>query len=414
MTTVPKARPTTEHPVPSETMVRPRRRRRGWWIAAWVVAWVVLALVLLVHLGGGWYFSGRIYSGALESSPATGTPIYDDVEVVSLTGGTITLRKGPDAAENFDAQGQYGLAWQGGTGFIGSAVTVKPDGTVSRTFALDTGTPPLVGMMAAVDRSYWFAPTKLGTNQQLPTEVHIAGMPAWLYRSGPTPTDTLTIFVHGRNGLRQDGLRLARSAAQRTDVLLITYRNDVGTLEDESGQLQYGQTEWRDVDAAVQWAQGQGVKRVVLAGQSMGGAIVSAFMENSPRKNLVSGLILDAPMLSLHEMVSNGARTALPGGLGVPSSVIWTAERIASLRFGVDWGSVDYLDDTSWVTVPTLALHGVSDPTVPVSVSRELRAAKPDLVRLEEFPGALHAESWNVDASRYDAVVASFLQEVAT
>ena len=275
------------------------------------------------------------------------------------------------------------------------------------------GTPPAQGQLAAVDRSYWFAPTKPGTSEQLPTEVRIAGMPAWLYRAGATPTDTLTIFVHGRNGLRQDGLRLASSAVQRSDVLLITYRNDVGTLKDESGRLQYGQTEWRDLDAAVQWAQGQGVKRVVLAGQSMGGAIVAAFMESSPRKDVVAGMILDAPMLSLHEMVANGAKSALPGGLGVPSSVIWTAERIASLRYGVDWTAVDYLDDTSWVSVPTLAIHGVSDPTVPSSVSRDLWAAEPSLVRLEEFPEALHVESWNFDAQRYDAEVTSFLQEVA-
>lgn len=409
MTTVPKQRPTTAPPAPSETIVRPRRRRRGWWIAAWIV----MALVLLVHLGGGWYFSGRIDSSLLASDPATGTAVYDDVEVVSLTGSTITLGKGPDASDNFDAPGRYGLAWKGGTGFLGSAVTVNPDGTVARPFILDTGTPPVPGQLAAVERSYWFSPPKLGPSQQLPTDVTITGMPAWLFRAGATPTDTLAIYVHGQNGSRLNGLRFTQAAIGSTDVLVISYRNDVGTLKDESGRLQYGQTEWRDLDAAVQWAQGRGVKHVVLAGESMGGAIVAAYMENSPRKALVSGLFLDAPMLSMHQVVANGARTALPGGLGVPSSVIWTAERIASLRFGVDWAAVDYVDNPSWVTVPTLVVHGVSDPKTPAAVSEQLKAAKPSLVTLEEFPHALHVESWNVDAARYDALVASFLQEVA-
>ena len=410
MTTVPQQRPATgpanAGPQPGPPVGTPRRRRRVWW----AIAWVAVGLLVLVHLGGGWYLSGRIDSSALASTPATGVPVYDDAQVTAITGDTVTLRRGPDAAENFEAPGAYGLAWQGGTGFI-EAGSVNADGTVTRPFVLDTGARPTVGQLAAIDRSYWFTPES--ATGQTPTTVMISGMPAWLFApsAGVSP-ETMVIVVHGQNGTRLDGMRIARTAVDKGEVLAITYRNDVGAPKDESGRLAYGATEWRDLDAAVQWAIQHGSKNIVLAGQSMGGAVVAAFMENSPRRSTISGLVLDAPALSLADMVSYGTRDMLPGDRAVPASVVWAGERIASLRYGVDWSAIDYVDDTAWVTAPTLVLHGTADPAVPVTLSRQLRDAEPDLVRLEEFPGALHVESWNFDRGRYDTLVATFIDKV--
>jgi uncharacterized protein len=98
-------------------------------------------------------------------------------------------------------------------------------------------------------------------------------------------------------------------------------------------------------------------------------------------------------MLSLSDMVTYGARSALPGGLGLPASVIWSARQIATMRYGVDWSAVDYLDNSSWLRVPTLLIHGAADPVSPLTVSQRRRDAKPQRVTLEVFPKALHAES---------------------
>ena len=407
-TTPGRGAPTAGPPGDVPTAPAPRPGRRG--RTLWRVAWVVVGLLVVAYIGGGWYLSGRIDSSALASTPATGTPAYDDVQVIAVGGGEVTLRRGPDVAENFTAPGRYGLAWQGGTGTIGPART-NTDGTVTRPFALVNGTPPSVGQSAAVDRAYWFTPD--AATGRSPAEVTIAGMPAWYFapRAGAS-AQTMVVFVHGQNGTRLDGLRLLRTAMTRYAVLDITYRNDVGAPKDSSGRLQYGATEWRDLDAAVQWALAHGATSVVLAGQSMGGAIVAAFMENSPRRSEVTGLVLDAPALSLADMVTYGARDMLPGGYAVPTSVVWVAERIASARFGVDWQAIDYVGDSSWVRVPTLVLQGTADPSVPVDLARRLRAARPDRVQLEEFPGALHAESWNFDPPRYDRLIASFLGAV--
>ena len=221
----------------------------------------------------------------------------------------------------------------------------------------------------------------------------------------------MAVVVHGQNGSRLDGLRVVDTLHRLgMPTLVVTYRNDAGAPPDASGQLGYGATEWPDLDAAVSWARSQGATDIVLVGQSMGGAVVASFLENSPKAASVSRALLDSPMLSLGDVVDNGARTAMPvTGGAVPTPVIWAAERIASLRFGIDWSAVDYLDDTAWVRVPTLVVHGLDDPTVPASVSEELAASVPDLVTLKEFARAHHVESWNTDRPGWVQAVTAFL-----
>lgn len=385
---------------------RRRRHRWRWWLAG------VVVLVVTAHLAGGWYLSGRIESQVLAARPGTMTPAYDDAVVVSTDGNHVTLRRGPDAGSNFEAPASYGLAWAGGTGHVGPAV-VNPDGTVTRALDVVTGRAPTAGQGAAIERAYYLGDPRSALG--LPTrDVTIAGLPCWYVPPARLPARTVAIFVHGQNGTRMDGLRFVEAAHEAgLPALVISYRNDSGAPRDPSGRLQYGATEWRDLDAAVAWAQAHGLPRVVLAGQSMGAAVVAAFLEHSTRRSAVTGLVLDAPMLSLSRVVDDGAQTALPGGLPVPGTVLWTAERFTTLRYGVDWRAVDYLDDTRWLTVPTLVTHGTADPTVPVTTSEQLRAARPRLVRLVEFPGAMHAESWNSDMLRWIDVVGQFLRPLA-
>jgi pimeloyl-ACP methyl ester carboxylesterase len=275
--------------------------------------------------------------------------------------------------------------------------------------------------MAAVDRSYWFGlPTTWAADATSPATrtaygVVIGGNPAWFFASPTGDNSTVAIFVHGQNGTRLDGLRFV-DVARRAGVasLVISYRNDVGSPADASGRLQYGQTEWQDLDAAVTWAKGNGATRVVLVGQSMGGAIVAAFLENSSQKQDISAVVFDAAMLSLDDVITYNARAALPGGLAVPTPVIKAAEQIATWRDGVDWAATDYLDDTSWVRVPTLVIQGAQDPKVPLSIATDLKAAQPDLVTLQVFPTAQHAESWNADRETYTQVVRGFLEGLRT
>jgi uncharacterized protein len=383
------------------------RRHRPLRRAVWLVALCVV-LLAAVHVGGGLYFASRIEAGALASEPGRPIPAFDDVRVVKVGGSTIQLRKGVDAGPTFDAPATYGLAWEGGTGIVGLP-TRNPDGTVTRPLKVLQGTPPFARQGAALERAVWMGDPP----QAFPLakmDVSVAGLPAWYFPAGPGAVGTVAIVVHGQNGTRNDALRFASAAVPAgTPVLAITYRNDLGAPKDPSGRLQYGRTEWRDLEAAVDWALQQGARHVVLVGQSMGGAIVASFLERSTRRNVVSGIVLDSPMLSLEAVVEHGAQDALPGGRAVPASVLWTAQQLATRSYDLDWAAVDYLDNTDWLRIRTLVIQGDDDTVVPLSLTQRLQRAKPQLVRLEVFPGAQHLESWNADSGHYVSVVRTYL-----
>jgi pimeloyl-ACP methyl ester carboxylesterase len=235
-------------------------------------------------------------------------------------------------------------------------------------------------------------------------------LPAWFV---PGREDTWVVFVHGALGSdREEPLRAMRvTAGLGMPSLDITYRNDLGAPQDPSGRYQYGRTEWRDLEGAVQYAVDHEAERVVLMGFSMGGAVVAAFLERSELAPEVSGVVLDSPALDLRTMIEYGAaqrRLPLVGGL--PRSLVWTAEQVAAVRDDVDWEAIDYVDDSDWLRVPGLVFHGDDDLKVPVALSRSLAADHPDTVTLDVVHGAGHVESWNADPAAYERTLRTFLE----
>src|SRR5215469_11632870 len=384
------------------------RRRLMWCVLAAIVV-IVAALA-----GGGWYFADQIRSSALAVEPAGALPVYDDVKVVAVSAGQVQLRAIGDQP-GLTKPELYGMAWRGGTGHLGAAVQVS-GGLVTRPLTVVTGSAPSPGQLAALDRAYFLGDPRAALGMPV-RDVVVNGplgpLPAWYF---PGRGSTFVIGVHGQNGTRTDLLRVVSIVHHMGfPALSVTYRNDLGTARDPSGYLQYGQTEWRDLQAAVRWALAHGARRVVLAGQSMGGAIIAGFLEHSPLAPKVTRVVLDAPMLDLRAVVGYGAsQRSLPViGLGLPGPLVWTAEQIAAARFGLSWQATDYLASTNWVRVPTLVTHGTADTTVPISLSIKLKALEPSLVTLARFPGAGHLESWNIDRARYTSLLTSFLSAVA-
>jgi alpha-beta hydrolase superfamily lysophospholipase len=374
----------------------------------------VVVVLAVAFFSAGWYFAGQIRSGALKVEPAAPIRAYDDVRVVGLSDGRVQLRALGDQPSLVKPE-LYGIAWRGGTGHLGASVSVS-GGVVTRPLTVASGSPPVAGQPALLDRAYFLGDpgTALGIPvQDVVVQGPLGPLPSWYF---PGRGHTFVIGVHGQNGSRNDLLRVI-SIVHRMGfpALDITYRNDLGTSRDPSGYLQYGQTEWRDLQAAVQWALAHGAQRVVLAGQSMGGAVVAAFLERSPLAPKVTRVVFDAPMLDLGAVVDYGARQrSLPVvGRGVPAPLVWTAKQIAAIRFGINWAATNYLDNTAWLKVPALVTHGGDDTKVPISISTRLKQASPSLVTFARFPGAGHLESWNANQARYTSLLESLLSPVA-
>ena len=238
-------------------------------------------------------------------------------------------------------------------------------------------------------------------------------MDAWFV---PGTGDTWAILIHGRAAPRTETLRAMKPFIDAgTPLLSITYRNDPGQPEDPTGYYRYGFTEWEDLEGAVRHAVDNGAAGVVLFGISTGAAIAVSFMSQSDLAPKVVALGFDSPNLDFGAAVSQEASNrSLPlVGLPIPESLVGAAKLISELRFGIEYDHLDYVPAAGRLKVPMLVLHGTADETIPILVSRRLVGAAGANVRLVEFRGADHVESWNTDRARYEQEVARFMSEAA-
>ncbi|HSK37822.1 MAG TPA: alpha/beta fold hydrolase, partial [Actinomycetota bacterium] len=224
------------------------------------------------------------------------------------------------------------------------------------------------------------------------------------------------ILVHGYNAARAETLRtLATVTRQGYPALAVSYRNDLGAPSSPDGLRRWGATEWRDLEAATRYALDRGAGSVVLAGFSMGGAVVTSFLLSSPLAGRVRGVVLDSPALDLGEVIDHGAddRELPVVGTPLPAALTVAAKGIAGIRYDLDWGELDYVDRAGRLATPMLVFHQTGDPTVPVAISEALAAARADLVTFERFAGDGHVQSWNTDRARYERALRAFLGRVA-
>ncbi|MCW2761106.1 MAG: peptidase [Marmoricola sp.] len=377
----------------------------------------MLLLVLVFFLAGGWYFSGRIHTDVLEVKPY---PVEKDL-TLSTSGDEVTIRSRDEhETKMLAAPSTFGVEWRDGYGRVSGPVVSQRGSEVVRRFQVVAGKPPPDGTRANLDLVAYPDDPKSALGPRV-SEVSYSSpqgrFPAWYVPARDATQKTWAILVHGKGGSRMEMFRMAAAtAAAGLPSLDITYRNDDGRPRDPSGYYQYGRTEWRDLEGAVAYAEDHGAEQVVLGADSMGGGIVASFLSHhaAGTKGIpVTGLVLDAPMLDLAKTVEFGARQVQLPVIGpVPDSLTWTAEWIAAARYDIDWDVVDYLDDVSWLKVPALVFHGTSDRTVPISTSRELKRAKPDLVELVETNGVEHVRSWNADPAAYDAAIRAFVNRL--
>ncbi|MFC6091198.1 alpha/beta hydrolase family protein [Saccharothrix lopnurensis] len=355
---------------------------------------VVSVLLSAGALGGGWYYSGELLD------PANARPGYRD-EVVSSTAGTVVLRESRVTA----LPGTWGLVWPGGSAEVG-AVVERAGGGVVRELR---GAAPPDGTRVRLETAVW--PTDPRTARgldyaEVPIRTELGDAPAWLV---PATSSTWVVAVHGRGGSRAEVLRVAPTLhALGLPVLAVTYRNDEGAPRSPDGLYHLGDTEWRDVEAAVRYALEHGAREVVLYGWSMGGAVVGQFLGRSAQAGAVAAVVLDAPVVSWTRTLELQSRER-----GVPKAFVPVAELVSDWRADLDFDRFDLAEHPPAHRPPTLLVHGGADGTVPAGASRDLAAAAPGLdwpVRYVEVPGAEHTAAWNADPAAYERVVAGFLR----
>ncbi|MET0306251.1 MAG: alpha/beta hydrolase [Solirubrobacterales bacterium] len=357
----------------------------------------MLPLILAIAVLLSWHFSDRVLVPDHSSWPK-------EVKVEAMPPGRIVLTR----SEETERPGMYGLDWEGGHAIVG-AIVGEDDETVTRRLRSVRGylVPEMkVGVEANVfsgdpEQALGIPFADVGVESEL------GPMPAW---SIPGKGDTWAIVVHGINSTPQTGLRMVPGLHRaELPTLLITYREDLGAPPSPDGFHHMGLTEWRDLQAAARYALDHGARRLVLAGYSMGGAIVAQFMQHSPLAPRVSGLVLDAPALDWQQVLEfNATEMGLPGFMALP--VEWAI----GARIDVDWDDLDALEHPEDFQLPILLFHGDDDKVVPIAISEDFAAQLPRWVTYHRAPKAGHVEAWNVDPRLYERRLGGFLARVAS
>ncbi|MEU9799966.1 prolyl oligopeptidase family serine peptidase [Streptomyces sp. NPDC051000] len=358
----------------------------------------------LIGAGAAAVAAGRYAAdAALRPRPGRPLPGGPRLSVHSTTADGITLTRSLASLR----PGTYGLDAPGVHAVVGPVVADvphAPDTVVRRLLgvthgSLDPGTRVTLTPQVHVGNPR----TALGLDH---ADVDVPGelgpLPAWFL---PGARDTWVITVHGLGTTREHPMALMPFLHRHhLPVLDLAYRGDLGAPASPDGLGHLGESEWRDLDAAIRYALRYGARRVILHGWSTGAAMALRAVERSALAGRISGVVLDSPVLDWHATLRG-----LAAARRTPAPLIPLAVRAAEARAGLRADRRAPGADPDALRVPILIFHGPDDRLAPWEPSRRLAAARPDLVALRTVPDAPHGAMWNADPVRYEEALRRFL-----
>ncbi|MFT4028949.1 MAG: alpha/beta fold hydrolase [Protaetiibacter sp.] len=381
-----------------------------------------LAVALWSVLGAGVVVTGAI---AVLSALVARTVVIppsrrdDDIRILGLDveAGRITISATPDSL----LPGQYSLWFSRDTGHarVGEIVATDRSGVTRELIGVDFGD------LHAARRGrfsgwFWLSPRSLGVPyENVVVSTPLGAAPAWFVPAADEESDRWVIAVHGRAVRRPETLRaVAPFRDSGFHSLLVSYRNDGEAPRSTDYRYALGEREWVDVDAAMAYAIARGAREIVLMGWSMGGATVLQALTRSPRAALVTGVVLESPVVDWIATLDFQARLRR-----LPWVVRWGVYTLIRSRWGrlvtglaepLDLERLDFVTRAAELDRPILLLHSVDDGFVPATASIALAAARPDLVTLEEFTIARHTKLWNYDRTRWEDAIRNWLAQLTS
>ena len=200
------------------------------------------------------------------------------------------------------------------------------------------------------------------------------------------------LFLHGNASNIGDMVSRAQTFHQwGVSTLLIDYRG----YGRSSGPFPGEQQVYEDAEAAWQYLVERGVSadRIVIYGQSIGGAIAINLAANHPE---AAGLVVESSFTSMREMVR--VQKTLPL---IP--VNW----LLTQRF-------ESLEKVRSLQMPLLFIHGTADRVVPVGMSEQLYDAAPNEKTRVLIEGAGHNDSPLVNPDLYWNSIRTFIEQSVT
>ncbi len=366
----------------------------------------VLIIFIFVALGGaGWFFSGVIYEGGLNpdfnDTESIGTA-EDRVLVSNINSNSIVLNVEEEMWGPLLERGIYGIIGQNGDAVVGDIISTN--GTLVERSLIN-----LNGTLVEGDK---IRGTSLVVREDT-GEFKILGTSSWSGQASEgvyTPKSVSGLdFVHGFRGDYSREVFAKMRAGEIVDMgyrsMIISYRNDKGLPKDPSGIFQYGTTEWKDIDGAIDKAL-EFTDNVVLWGTSGGGGPISSWLGNVGDKTKVKGIIYEAPVINFWESVEVNGAARYPW---VPQQLFGYFKIFTEIRYGIDFEDMNFTDNVINSDIPVLLFHGDDDEWVPVEMSDLIAENRDTNFTYIRYENVGHVTSWNADPDNYVYQLDAFL-----
>ncbi|AWB89315.1 alpha/beta hydrolase family protein [Salinibacterium hongtaonis] len=349
----------------------------------------------------------------------------NDIRILSVDRDSGLISFTVHANSVFD--GKFGVWFGKDAGYlkVGEIVRLGARSVTRRIISIDEGAP-IPGDHCRFSSWFYRDPAELGyavEDVEIATEFGPA--PAWridpapqAVNDGGIPGSHWVIQVHGRGVDRRECIRAVpvfRDAGFTS--LLVSYRNDGIAPASDDGRSSLGDTEWRDVDAALDYAVARGASRIILMGWSMGGAVVLQTITRSRHAEKVVGMVLDSPVVDWVTELEHQAdlfrvprflRVIVFGALARPWGRLVTGQSAP-----IDFERLNFVSRARELTRPILLLHSTGDTYVPPTASAALAAARPDIVTFPAIDHAGHTRIWNRDSDAWTARIAEWIRSTS-
>ncbi|WP_166783992.1 alpha/beta hydrolase family protein [Cryobacterium suzukii] len=341
------------------------------------------------------------------------------VDDVSSLPNTVTL----PLNEATRAPGQYSIWFDSGRGYaqLGGILAVdERASTVTRAVVNSRGAPFRAGVSA---RWSGVVPSRAGDvglpfrAVTVPTELGPA--PAYRFDApiDRPPASTWAIHIHGQGASRAGPLR-GVPVAHRAGLtsLVVSYRNDHEAPSSRDRKSMLGQTEWRDIDAALEYAVAHGAEKIILVGWSMGATIALQLTRSSQHRKRIAGLCLIAPVVDWRATIlAAGRRARVPAP--VTRVALWALEspvwRLATgLQQSMRLSDLNWIDNGADLNVPTLVLHSSGDRSVPIALSQAFADVHTEMIELVTLPPAPHTLEWNRSPHLWESALSDWLHRL--
>lgn len=233
-------------------------------------------------------------------------------------------------------------------------------------------------------------------------------VPVTYYASTKQNASTV-ILVHGAGGDRVSVAPLAKLyLEQGWNVMTFDQR---GHGDNSSDKVSFGYFEARDVECLVDYAKEElGAEKVVVHGQSMGGATAALYATTEHAREYIDAVILDSPVDSMERMFC-GVFSQMEGSEDIPTDyVVACGDFYLKLFYGLSFADAETIDRMEENQVKTLVILSEQDdiclPEIVEELYHNIAAEEKALMRVD----SKHIEGVIDDPYGYIEQVLAFIE----